>query len=181
MDTYRVSTVDVPESPIVSGTRDPWQQRCDSLYCYEEWWCSVPPSIVIFSLNTWAKVVQQEHAVVGSVYRPPWRYRMVQYYSITIMRDNEHHLRSTLCRAHFLWTRRSGMLPFTWLPFQVWFVWATPDFVHSIGGSPGELSEELVTQEKRKKVCRMNCDVGEATEGLENELWRRWSDGRVGE
>ena len=27
----------------------------------------------------------------------------------------------------------------------------------------------------------MNCDVGNATEGLENELWRRWSDGNVGE
>ena len=26
----------------------------------------------------------------------------------------------------------------------------------------------------------MNCDVGEATEGLEIELWRRWSDGQVG-
>ena len=35
----------------------------------------------------------------------------------------------------------------------------------------GELSEEFVTQEKRKKGWRMNCDVGEeATEGLENEL-----------
>ena len=32
------------------------------------------------------------------------------------------------------------------------------------------LSEELVTQEKRKKGWRMNCDVGKATEGLENEL-----------
>ena len=40
----------------------------------------------------------------------------------------------------------------------------------SMGGSPGELSEELVTQEKRKKGWRMNCDVGEATEGLEKEL-----------
>ena len=52
-----------------------------------------------------------------------------------------------------------------------------------MGGSPGELSEELVTSEKRKKGWRMNCDVGEATEvwrmscdigkateGLENEL-----------
>ena len=39
-----------------------------------------------------------------------------------------------------------------------------------MGGSPDELSEELVTQEKRKKGWRMNCDVGEATEGLENEL-----------
>ena len=39
-----------------------------------------------------------------------------------------------------------------------------------MGGSPGELSEELVTKEKRKKGWRMNCDVGKATEGLENEL-----------
>ena len=27
----------------------------------------------------------------------------------------------------------------------------------------------------------MSCDVGKATEGLENELWGRWSDGKVGE
>ena len=26
---------------------------------------------------------------------------------------------------------------------------------------------------KRKKGWRMNCDVGEATEGFENELWCR--------
>ena len=26
----------------------------------------------------------------------------------------------------------------------------------------------------------MSCNVGKATEGLENELWRRWSDGKVG-
>ena len=37
----------------------------------------------------------------------------------------------------------------------------------SMGGSPGE---EPVTQEKRKKGWRMSCDVGEATEGSENEL-----------
>ena len=43
----------------------------------------------------------------------------------------------------------------------------------TMGGSPRELSEELVTWEKRKKGWRMSCDVGEATEGLENELWRR--------
>ena len=42
--------------------------------------------------------------------------------------------------------------------------------VYSMDGSPGELSEELVTQEKRKKGWRINCDVGEATEWLENEL-----------
>ena len=40
-------------------------------------------------------------------------------------------------------------------------------FVHCMGGSPGELSEELVTLEKG---CRMSCDVGEVTERLENEL-----------
>ena len=39
-----------------------------------------------------------------------------------------------------------------------------------MGGSPGELSEELVMQKKQKKGLGMNCDVGEATEGLENEL-----------
>ena len=31
-----------------------------------------------------------------------------------------------------------------------------------LGGSPGEVSEELVPQEKRKKGWRMNCDVAEA-------------------
>ena len=40
-----------------------------------------------------------------------------------------------------------------------------------MGGSPGELSEELVMQEKRKKGWRMSCDVGEETERLENELY----------
>ena len=33
----------------------------------------------------------------------------------------------------------------------------------------GDISEELVTQEKQKKTWRMNCDIGEAMEGLENE------------
>ena len=42
--------------------------------------------------------------------------------------------------------------------------------IDCMGGSPSELSGELVTQEKRKKGWRMNCDVGEATERLENEL-----------
>ena len=41
---------------------------------------------------------------------------------------------------------------------------------NAMGGSPGELSEELVTKEKRKKGWKMNCDVSEATERLENEL-----------
>ena len=33
-----------------------------------------------------------------------------------------------------------------------------------------DVSEEPVMQEERKKVWRMSCDVGEATEGFENEL-----------
>ena len=41
---------------------------------------------------------------------------------------------------------------------------------NNMGGSPGDVTEEPVTQEKRKKGWRMNCDVGEATDGLENEL-----------
>ena len=45
-----------------------------------------------------------------------------------------------------------------------------PTVCESHGRSPGELSEELVTQEKRNKGWRMSCDVGEATEGFENEL-----------
>ena len=39
-----------------------------------------------------------------------------------------------------------------------------------MGGSPGDISEELMKQETRKKGWRMNCDVGVATEGLENSL-----------
>ena len=40
----------------------------------------------------------------------------------------------------------------------------------NIGGSPGDVTEEHVAQENGKKAWRMSCDVGEATEGLENEL-----------
>ena len=43
----------------------------------------------------------------------------------------------------------------------------------SMCGSPGDVSEEPVPQEKRKKGWRMNCDIGEAMEELENELWCR--------
>ena len=43
----------------------------------------------------------------------------------------------------------------------------------SMGGSPGDVDEVPVTWVKQRKCCRMSCDVGEATEGLENELLRR--------
>ena len=50
MDSCRVSTLDVPESPFVSGARGPWQQqRCDTLHCHEQRG-SVPPSA---SLSPW--------------------------------------------------------------------------------------------------------------------------------
>ena len=39
-----------------------------------------------------------------------------------------------------------------------------------MGCSPGDISEEPVTQDERKKGGRKSCDVGEATKGLENEL-----------
>ena len=55
------------------------------------------------------------------------------------------------------------------MPSSLWRGWQSP-CLPTMGGSPGELSEELVMQEKRKKGWRMNCDVGEATEGLYNEL-----------
>ena len=58
--------------------------------------------------------------------------------------------------------------PFIYLPTN--FPEVTLSWLSRMGGSPGELNEELVTQEKRKKGWRMNCDVGEAMEGLENEL-----------
>ena len=35
---------------------------------------------------------------------------------------------------------------------------------------PGDIGEVPVTQVKQYKGCRMSCDVGEAMEGLENEL-----------
>ena len=39
-----------------------------------------------------------------------------------------------------------------------------------MGDSPGEVREVPVTEVKQHKGCRMTCDVGEAAEGLENEL-----------
>ena len=50
-----------------------------------------------------------------------------------------------------------------------------------MGGSPGDVGEVPVMYVKQRKGCRMICDVDEATEGLDNELWRRWCDERVGE
>ena len=45
-----------------------------------------------------------------------------------------------------------------------------PKKLYTMGGSPGDVSENPVTYERQKKGWRMSCDVGEAMEGLENEL-----------
>ena len=39
-----------------------------------------------------------------------------------------------------------------------------------MGGSPDDVGEVPVTEVKRREGWRMDCDVSEATEGLENEL-----------
>ena len=44
----------------------------------------------------------------------------------------------------------------------------------SIGGSPGDVCEVPVKYVKQRKGCRMICDVGEATKGLENEVLQHW-------
>ena len=68
---------------------------------------------VSFSPECWTKMVLQDPAVVGSVYSLPCRYSVVQYYPTCVRRNNEHCHHSTLCRAHFLWMRTTGILPFT--------------------------------------------------------------------
>ena len=50
-----------------------------------------------------------------------------------------------------------------------------------MGISPGDVGEAPMKLVKQQKGCRMSCDVGKAAEGLKNELWRWWSDVRVGE
>ena len=145
IDSYQVSTVDVPESPIASGARGQWQQqRCDCLHCHEESWGSVPPRVVVFS---WAL---DEGGAAGTCssrqhLSSAWRYSVLKYYPINAIRHNEHHLRSLLCRAHFL---------FIWLAFQVWFVWVNPGFVYSDGSSKKVSSDTpvhrmIIVQEHR--------------------------------
>ena len=39
-----------------------------------------------------------------------------------------------------------------------------------MGGTPGDISEDPVTLEMLNMCRRMNCHIGEAKEGLKNEL-----------
>ena len=50
-----------------------------------------------------------------------------------------------------------------------------------VGEAKEGLENELWRRWSNARVWRMSCDVGKATEGLENELWRRWNIGKVGE
>ena len=56
------------------------------------------------------------------------------------------------------------------VPFLLFGTGTYLNQLSAMGGSPGDVSENPVTQKKRKEDWRMSCDVGEATEGLENEL-----------
>ena len=60
--------------------------------------------------------------------------------------------------------------PRRWSEAGIWIYLAQIKNQWRMDGSPGDVSEEPVTFEKRKKGWRMSCDVGEATEGLENQL-----------
>ena len=76
---------------------------------------NVTPCIVMkkchrFLLSYGRKMELQGRAVVGRVYHLPWRYSVVQYYPVNVIRHNEHHLHNTLCRAQFLWRRRIGVV-----------------------------------------------------------------------
>ena len=78
---------------------------------------------------------------------------MVQYYPINVIQHNKHHLHSTLCKAHFIWLWRIGMLSFTSLGFGVRFVWASPGFVHSDNSSKKVVSFPLVTVQQGLCYC----------------------------
>ena len=106
-----------------------------------------------FSHEGWTKLVIQERAIVGRVYHLPWRYSVVQYYPFNVIRHNEHHLHSTLCRYHYLWTRRTWILPFIWLAFQVWFVWSSPGFVYNDDWSKKIVTFPLVPVQQGLRDC----------------------------
>ena len=72
---------------------------------------------------------------------------------IIVVCQNEHHLHSTLCRVHFLWTRRTGMLAFIRLVFQVWFIRASPGFIHSSDSSKKIVTFPLVPVQQ----CLCDC------------------------
>ena len=99
-----------------------------------------------FSPARWTKMVLQERAaftvcIGGTVWYSITPSMAYARFSFT---HNEQHLHRTLCRAHFLWTKRTGMLPFIWLVFQVWFLWASSDFVHSDDSSKKVVTFPLV-------------------------------------
>ena len=60
--------------------------------------------------------------------------------------------------------------------YTTWYECKDPN-VHSYGVTNMCSSHGRVASWRKWRAC----DIGEAKEGLENDLWRSWSNGRVGE
>ena len=130
LDSYRVSRENVPESPIYSGVRGPWQQqrRTPCIVMKNERFCITKCRRFLLSAGLrWCAGTCTRRQCLPSAVIP----------------YNEHYFHSTLCRAPILWTK-IGMLRFIWLAFQVWFVWASPGFVHSDDSSKKVVTFSLV-------------------------------------
>ena len=59
-----------------------------------------------------------------------------------------------------------------------WIKWRPCD---DVGEAKEGLENELWRRWSNGRVGEWAVTIGKATEGLENELWRRWSDGKVGQ
>ena len=104
------------------------QRRKRSMTAAAVWLLELSWSIIGFCTTNRRRFLLSPCDYDRSVYRLPWRYSITH---INVIRHNELHFHSTLSWAHFIWMSTIGMLPFNWLAFQVWFLWASPDFVHS--------------------------------------------------
>ena len=86
--------------------------------------------VSLFSPERWMKVVLQEHAVEGSLGGRAW---------CSIIPSMSYATMNITFTAHcvgctFL-DEENRMLPYIWLTFQVWFIWASPGFVHTDNSS----------------------------------------------
>ena len=88
------------------------QQRCDSLHCHEEWWCSVPQSVVVFS---WANDEYGAARTCSITQRIQSAFE-VQHGAVLPHQCNTPQW--TLCREQFLSMKRTGMLPFIYWRFK---------------------------------------------------------------
>ena len=121
--------------------------RRDSLHCHEEWCGSVPPSVVVFSWGL-DEGGAAEMCSIRQCLPPSLEVEcgavLPHLYHVPQWTSTSQHI------VHFLWTRRTGMLPFTWLAFQVWFVWANRNFVYSDDSSKEVIAFPLVAYRSNK-------------------------------